>query len=185
MTPILIDDTWLGEDTLAVEDSLKRWLTCRHSTTALMKQLSNQQLNIEVLHQGFEYPLFDEKNYLKSRPRETVFVREIFMRGGNERWMFCRTLFPKKTLTKEHQAFATLNNTSLGEVIYKNPEWVRSPFQFQQLYSEHALFKKMLTYNASITAPVWARRSHFACKDKMILIHEIFLTDLIKHECLF
>ena len=162
--------------------ALHPWLLYAGSTTEALKQLSHHQLVINVIKQAWELPTQAEADYLHCREGETVFVREIYMEGLNEHWMFCRSIFPKKTLTGEDgQLFTQLNNCPLGKILYKNGQWKRSSFDYMEVARGNALYEDAVKPLTAAPDTLWARQSHFSHGPKIILISEVFLPELLKH----
>lgn len=161
--------------------ALHPWLRYTGSTTEAFKKFSHNQLEIHVVQQAWELPTPEEAEYLKCREGETVFVREIYMQGLDEHWLFCRTLFPKKTLTGEDQQFTTLNTCPLGHILFNNPRWQRSSFDFEEQHAGDKLFDKASATLATTPPSLWVRRSHFSMSNKIIFVQEVFLPDLFTH----
>jgi chorismate--pyruvate lyase len=140
-------------------DAIQKWLTDPGSFMKRLKKHGVYDARVTVLKQEWQYPDSQERKILQLPLRTYVLVREVMIHSGKKIWMRARTVFPQQALTGKFRQLKNLKSRSLGSVLFKEKNLLRSEFEFFKLKKE-----------------TWGRRSQFLVGDKKILLTEIFLS---------
>ena len=141
------------------------WLTDRGSLTQHLLSASEQQFRVELVSQGWQRPTLSESRALNMDPRQLAVIREVYLIGKDQPWVFARSVIPATTLTGSQRQLLQLGNRSLGTLLFRDPTMRRGPLQISQL--------PLADGNTA-----WARRSVFHLSDKPLLVCEVFLPAL-------
>lgn len=163
-----------------VPETLLDWIFDPGSFVQRLKHHGISSPQIDVLYQGWQLPTSDERRILGINARIYTLIREVLIKSEEGAWMFARTVFPHKTLTGKERCLAWLKNRSLGSVLFKNPDLLRSDFEVACITQKDDWYEKVVTQVAIPQVNLWARRSTFSIKEKPLLLTEIFLPDLVK-----
>jgi chorismate--pyruvate lyase len=160
------------------EPAFAAWLLAEGSFIQRLKNAGIREPAVRVLSQRWEFPLLDERRLLGIADRHYALVRQVIIESEKKQWMFARTVFPASLLTGNERRLAYLKNCSLGSVLFKNPQLLRSDFEL-------ACIRPATQWHADIQAiteigahSLWARRSQFFLKQKSLLLTEVFLPDM-------
>lgn len=157
---------------------LDGWILHPHSFMQRLRQKGALNPRIQVLRQSWQFPTLDEKKILGMKTRAYALIREVLIYSDGKKWMYARTVFPRKTLTGKQLCLARLKNRSLGSVLFKDPMLERSPFDVVCL-SNDMLLHQYIIHEANIEKKdLWARRSVFTLHEKPLLLTEVFLPDI-------
>ncbi len=154
------------------------WLLYAGSFMERLKTHGVTETQIDVLQQDWRLPTVDEANCLKIAAQEEILAREVLILSPGKKWMYARTIFPAATLTGAEKELAHLNTKSLGSVLFKQPDLVRSEFVLAHLttqFAEYARIKKAADLSVD---DLWARRSLFTVNHKSLLLTEVFFPDV-------
>lgn len=159
-------------------NGLGDWLLHPHSFMQRLRQKGALQPRVKLLRQSWQFPTMEEKRILGMKTRAYALIREVLIYSEGKKWMYARTVFPRKTLTGKQLCLARLKNRSLGSVLFKDPLLKRSPFDVACL-SRDMLLHQYVSHTANIKVDtLWARRSVFTLHDKPLLLTEVFLPDI-------
>ncbi len=140
---------------------LRHWLTDHGSLTRLLKRASKGHFSVSLVHQGFGRPGRSEASALRLRPRQQALIREVYLCGHGEPWVYARTVIPVSTLRGRHRTLKLIGSRSLGSLLFRDPGMRREPLQIGRLDDG-----------------LWARRSVFHLDHKPLLVCEVFLEPL-------
>ncbi|BDX04549.1 chorismate--pyruvate lyase family protein [Planctobacterium marinum] len=172
-----IKEPWLSPECLCPQDPLLRnWLL---NTGSLTERLQSQCLrfDVEVLSQSVSGISQDETNYLYGQfdvPAQSTQVREVFLKGNDQHWVFARSLLPCEFLHQEMAELTQLGNQPLGKIIFNDDRFERLGFQLVECPVAGAT-QTSLAIRAGFS--LWGRRSLFRFKQHHIMVAEIFLPD--------
>jgi chorismate--pyruvate lyase len=150
------------------------WLLERGSLTARLIQASGGAFAVRVLDQRWGRPTADEAALLGLAHGHYAWLRETVLMCHGEPWVYARSVMPLATLSGKLRYLQRLRNSSLGALLFRDPELVRSRFQIAQL-PLHDLPLARIELAAVADASVWGRRSLFRFHGRPILVGEIFL----------
>ncbi len=165
-----------AENTLPVP--LGHWISHAGSFMERLRRHGVESPQVQLLRQTWQLPALNEKRALGLTTRAYALIREVLIYSKGKKWMYARTVFPRKTLTGKQLCLARLKNRSLGSVLFKDPTIQRSSFDVICL-SETMPFHHYILQQAHIQADqLWARRSQFMLHQKPLLLTEVFLPDI-------
>ncbi|AIR88779.1 chorismate--pyruvate lyase family protein [Pseudomonas cremoricolorata] len=164
---------WLTPAQLAgdLDAHLLDWLFDEGSLTRRLSQLADQQFSVTPLREGWQALRADECAALGIVPGAEGWVREVYLRGHGQPWVFARSVAARSALERGGLDLQTLGTRSLGELLFCDQAFVRHPLQACQ-YPPAWL---------PADAPqqhLWARRSRFEREGLSLLVAEIFLPAL-------
>ncbi len=148
---------------------------------SFMQRLVQQGVNdarVQVLRQRWMRPRLEERQLLGIENGAHVLVREVLILSEEKQWMFARTVVPRSTLTGEEQQLAHLNDRPLGSVLFKDPTMKRGEFEIACLQPGEKWHAKISKTTGSLLPALWARRSLFTLRGKLLLLAEVFLPDI-------
>ena len=117
----------------------------------------------------------NEAHRLKLSRFDTALIRQVYLHCGDHRWVFARTVIPRKTLTGRQKYLANLGNKPLGAVLFADPLMHRDEVEVTSLRPGQSLFDAAVKGIGSTPDHIWGRRSVFYLKKKSLLVNEIFL----------
>lgn len=178
-----IKESWQTPEQLCPQDPLLRnWLL---NTGSLTERLQSQCLRfeVEVLSQSVSDISQDESHYLFGQFAEqaqSTQVREVFLKGNGQQWVFARSLLPCAFLQKEMAELTQLGTQPLGKIIFNDDRFKRLGFQIVECPTGGPM-QSSLAIAADIS--LWGRRSLFRFKQHHIMVAEIFLPDCPAYSC--
>ncbi len=111
---------------------------------------------------------------------ERAFCREVLLLCDEQPWIYASSLYSPSTLNAV-PALAGLGQRALGELLFEDPELLRSDFEFARLtvpqWRQLVLMQGMTQHrDQSANEPsLWARRSLLATGQAGVLVTELFL----------
>lgn len=173
--PLGIDAKWSSPAHIDIPDAyLKNWLLDTGSLTERL-QSHCREFQVSVLGQrqaaltleeqqqlGLAKPHYDEADWQ---------VREVILLGENQPWVFARSIIPRSLCQSD---FANLGNKPLGQLIFNDERFKRSPFQVAHLSKPASL---LMTLGFAKAEQLWGRRSVFALQDMKMMVAEVFLPE--------
>lgn len=159
--------TQLPECSTTVRD----WLFDDGSLTLRLKTLSQGAFSVVPLNEGI-HRLRDEECAALQLPQGSHgWVREVFLCGHAQPWVFARSVAALEPLQASGFALASLGQRSLGDLLFNDPQIKRS-----ELLACH--YPQQWLPQSVCQAGLWARRSCFYKADLGILVMEAFLPAL-------
>ena len=151
------------------------WLFAdRGSLTERLTALSDGRFAVEVLAEGWQPLRLDECQALDVPPVSLGWVREVWLRGKGEAWVFARSVAARAALEAADFDLAALGDRPLGHWLFQAPAFVRGPLEACRYPLE------WLPEGAERTS-CWARRSVFHRAPLGILVSEVFLQAFWPH----
>lgn len=152
---------------------LREWLLNEGSLTRLLKQLSADDFCVQPVQQGWQILREDECQALAVASGTEGWVREVFLCGQQQPWIYARSVAGKEALLDNGFDLAGLGTRSLGELLFSDQAFSRGDFETCRLPS--SAWPPALHDSSSSDEPLWARRSCFARNGLKILVAEAFL----------
>ena len=165
--------TWLTADQLqpAPAPAVLDWLFDDGSLTRRLIAQSNDAFSVTPLNESWQTLRSDECAALYVRDGSVGWVREVFLRGHGQPWVFARSVAPRSQLIDSDLHMDELGSRSLGELLFSDQAFSRGPMQVCR-YPQHWL-------PADVSAEqLWARRSCFSRDGLSVLVAEVFLPSL-------
>ncbi len=148
------------------------------SMTELLRELSDPNMQVEVLQHAYSLPRRDEAELLKVH-NEPGLVREVLLHCQNQPWIYARSFFPRSLVKAHGNHFARLGTRPLGELLFGNPEVVRSEFSVAKLRPGHLEYHDAVAYLPEKPRILWARRSTFHLPAGKLVLTEVFLPAML------
>ena len=147
------------------------WLFDEGSLTRRLIQLSNDAFSVTPLFEGWQTLRADECAALDLAEGSEGWVREVYLRGHGEAWVFARSVASRSALQGDGLHMDELGSRSLGELLFCDQAFVRHPIEVCS-YPQHWLPIEVAAAN------LWGRRSRFERDGLQLLVAEVFLPAL-------
>jgi len=164
---------WLERAALegAAEALAFEWLFHQDSLTRRLTALSAGHFSVTPLFEGWQALRDDECAALELPAASIGWVREVYLRGHDQKWVFARSVAARDALQESGLHMDELGTRSLGELLFCDPAFERGALQ-------------VCSYPAAWLPPadaaedLWGRRSCFSRGPLKILVAEVFLPTL-------
>lgn len=155
----------------AAEPVVLEWLFHPDSLTRRLTALSREQFSVTPLFEGWQ-ALRDDECAALDLPEKTIgWVREVYLRGQGETWVFARSVAARSTLQQSGLHMDELGTRSLGELLFCDPAFDRGTLQV-------CCYPAAWLPAADTADGLWGRRSCFSRGPLKILVAEVFLPTL-------
>ncbi|WP_415754122.1 chorismate--pyruvate lyase family protein [Pseudomonas leptonychotis] len=138
------------------------------SLTQRLIELSADHFSVLPLNESWQRLRSDECAALNVAEGSQGWVREVYLRGHQQPWVFARSVAARSALEESDMGLDQLGSRSLGELLFSNPAFARGPLQASR-YPANWLPE------AVRSADLWARRSCFSRGTLSVLVAEVFL----------
>ena len=167
---------WLSASQLPAPPSALQcdWLFDQGSLTRRLTELADQQFSVLPLLEGWQVLRADECLALQVPDGSQGWVREVYLRGHGQPWVFARSVAARSALEGSSLDLAHLGNRSLGELLFSDQAFVRGPLQACR-------YPAAWLPSAVCSEQLWARRSDFSRGALALLVVEVFLPSLWQH----
>jgi len=147
------------------------WLYDEGSLTRRLTGLSDDHFSVTPLFEGWQPLRSDECTALDLAEGSEGWVREVYLRGHGEPWVFARSVAARSALQGDGLQMDELGSRSLGELLFCDQAFQRGDIEVCH-YPEPWL-------PLEVRAPeLWGRRSRFDRGALSVLVAEIFLPRL-------
>lgn len=147
------------------------WLFDEGSLTRRLIRLSNDRFSVTPLFEGWQALRADECAALELAEGSEGWVREVYLRGHGEAWVFARSVASRSALQGDGLHMDELGSRSLGELLFCDQAFQRRAIEVCH-YPQEWL-------PAEVRAPeLWGRRSRFDRGALSVLVAETFLPTL-------
>lgn len=172
-SPLAAAVAWLPYPQLAttLAQPTLDWLFDEGSLTRRLTALSADHFSVTPLFQGWQPLRDDECLALGLEPGAQGWVREVYLRGHGQPWVFARSVAGRSALERGGLDLETLGSRSLGELLFCDHAFVRHPIEVCS-YPQHWLPIEVAAAN------LWGRRSRFERDGLQLLVAEAFLPAL-------
>lgn len=147
------------------------WLLDTGSLTQRLIATSGGAFRVEILSQRWQRPLLSESTLLDMPHRQLAIVREVMLMCHDRPAVFARSIMPAKSLSGRLRHLRHFDNSSLGELLFRDKSMHRHPFQLTRIEGNSENIPLALHQ----TGKLWGRRSRFELAGKPIMVSEIFL----------
>ena len=173
ITPPLVSSVWLEQRHLpALPDELTLdWLFDQGSLTRRLTALSNHAFSVLPLFEGWQTLRADECTALGLCENSEGWVREVYLLGHHQPWVFARSVAARSALQEGGLDMDALGTRSLGELLFCDDAFERGALQVCR-YPRDGLPV------ADQADGLWARRSRFTRGPLSLLVAEVFLPNL-------
>ncbi|MDW2777789.1 chorismate lyase, partial [Pseudomonas sp. BEA3.1] len=98
-------------------------------------------------------------------------VREVYLRGHGQPWVFARSVASRSALERGGLDLESLGSRSLGELLFCDQAFIRHPL-------EVCTYPQAWLPSEAAHAALWGRRSRFERNGLDLLVAEVFLPAL-------
>ena len=164
---------WLERGLLAdvAEPWVLDWLFHQDSLTRRLTALSSDQFSVTPLFEGWQALRDDECAALGLPEQNIGWVREVYLRGHGDKWVFARSVAARSTLQESGLHMEALGTRSLGELLFCDPAFDRGTLQVCR-------YPAAWLPSTDAADDLWGRRSCFSRGPLKILVAEVFLPPL-------
>lgn len=165
---------WLSADRLPspLEPDLHDWLYVdKGSLTRRLTELADGAFSVTPLREAWQLLRADECAALGVPEESEGWVREVYLCGHGQPWVFARSVAARAQLEESGLDLQRLGNRSLGELLFSDPAFARGTLQARH-YPAHWL------PDACRVDGLWARRSCFRQNRLGVLVAEVLLPAL-------
>ncbi|WP_178115699.1 chorismate lyase [Pseudomonas sp. SLFW] len=161
---------WLSRDQLieAPDTVVLEWLFHEDSLTRRLTRLSHDGFSVMPLFEGWQRLRADECAALDLPDGSEGWVREVYLLGHGEKWVFARSVAGRAALERDGLHMDELGTRSLGELLFSDRAFARGPLQICQ-------YPAPWLPDADVAPGLWGRRSCFSRGPLSILVAEVFL----------
>ena len=173
ITSTLVSPVWLEQSELPAlpDGQTLDWLFDQGSLTQRLTALSDGSFSVLPLFEGWQTLRADECTALDLPENSQGWVREVYLRGHQQPWVFARSVAAKSVLQIGGFDMEALGARSLGGLLFSDNAFERGPMQVCQ-YPRGGLPV------ADQADGLWARRSRFSRGPLSVLVAEVFLPNL-------
>ena len=147
---------------------LRDWLFNQESLTRRLTALSDQRFSVQPLQQGWQTLRDDECAALQIPAHSIGWVREVFLLGAGQPWVFARSVAGRQALEDSAFDLGELGSRSLGELLFSDHAFSRGELQVCR-------YPAAWLPNEARAEQLWARRSCFRRDSLAVLVAEVFL----------
>ncbi|HDS1815435.1 MAG: chorismate lyase [Pseudomonas sp.] len=164
---------WLPYSQLAtdIDQPTLDWLFDEGSLTRRLTHLSHDHFSVTPLLEGWQPLRDDECLALGIAPGAQGWVREVYLRGHGQPWVFARSVASRSALERGGLDLETLGSRSLGELLFCDQAFIRHPLEVCRY--PQAWLPAEAQHDA-----LWGRRSRFERDGLDLLVAEVFLPAL-------
>ena len=165
--------TWLFQSQLTPlpDTSILDWLFDNGSLTRRLIHLTNDAFSVTPLFEGWQPLRTDECAALGLAEGSEGWVREVYLRGHGEAWVFARSVASRSALQGDGLHMDELGSRSLGELLFCDQAFQRRAIEVCHYPQEWLPLE-------SRASELWGRRSRFDRGALSVLVAEIFLPTL-------
>lgn len=147
------------------------WLFDQGSLTRRLTRLSTDNFSVTPLFEGWQPLRDDECLSLGLAPGSEGWVREVYLRGHGEPWVFARSVAGREALRDDGLDMEALGSRSLGELLFCDQGFARQAIEVCHYPSAWLPAEQAAD-------DLWGRRSRFDRGALRLLVAEVFLPAL-------
>lgn len=155
--------TWLSLPT--VEGEVFSWLTEEGSLTERLKEEFGN-VKVDVMYEGY----ISEK--------ESEYMREVIIQSDDLPMIYAKTLLKKNDIEDAWNCIKSLGQQSLANILFKDSKIFRRSLSYRICKSNDALYLHLKSLNLIHGEVIWLRQSKWEREGKILLLVEVFLSNL-------
>jgi chorismate--pyruvate lyase len=148
--------------------AVRDWLFNEDSLTRRLTALSHQGFSVTPLQEGWQPLRCDECSALGVAAGSQGWVREVYLRGHGQPWVFARSVAARSALQGSGLNLAELGSRSLGELLFSDRAFDRGAMQVCR-------YPAAWLPTEARAERLWGRRSCFSRGELGVLVAEVFL----------
>ena len=169
---------WMAAPSPVLARQQKYWLFRPDALTAGLRQLG--QFHLRVINEQADGLQPAEAWMLQREARSPIWVREIMMSINGVDCVFARSFTPLQASHGLWQGMRRLRTRPLADMLYHNPQIIRSPFFACRLTEQQPLYgtaRRIFGAHAPSARQLLARCSVFWRSGQPLLVAECFLPE--------
>jgi len=172
-SPLLVAPDWRQQNQLidVPEPFALDWLFHQDSLTRRLTRLSANGFSVTPLFEGWQALRADECAALDLPDNSLGWVREVYLRGRDQKWVFARSVAAQSALQEGGLTMDELGTRSLGELLFCDAA-------FQRGALEVCRYPGAWLPDEDAVEGLWGRRSRFSRGALSVLVAEVFLPNL-------
>ncbi|CAI3924068.1 4-hydroxybenzoate synthetase (chorismate-pyruvate lyase) (UbiC) (PDB:1FW9) [Commensalibacter communis] len=148
------------------------WLFNQGSLTKRLVELSDNQFSLEILSEKTQKLRQDECDYLNISSSSQQSVREVLLKGKEIPWVYARSIILCNNIDQNDTSILiNIGTNPLGSILFEKDQFDRSVIEVTKYPAN------LLSFEHSDN-DLWARRSKFNSDTHIVLVQEIFLSDI-------
>ncbi|CAI3925645.1 chorismate--pyruvate lyase family protein [Commensalibacter communis] len=148
------------------------WLFNQGSLTKRLVELSDNQFSLEILSEKTQKLRQDECDYLNISSSSQQSVREVLLKGKEIPWVYARSIILCNNIDQSDTSILiNIGTNPLGSILFEKDQYNRSVIEVTKYPVD------LLPFEHSDN-DLWARRSKFNSDTHIVLVQEIFLSDI-------
>ncbi|CAI3925795.1 4-hydroxybenzoate synthetase (chorismate-pyruvate lyase) (UbiC) (PDB:1FW9) [Commensalibacter communis] len=148
------------------------WLFDQGSLTRRLIKLSDDQFSLEILFEKTQKLRQDEYEYLNISSLSQQNVREVLLKGKEIPWVYARSVILCNNMDQNiTNILINIGPNPLGSILFEKDQYNRSVIEVTKYPVD------LLPFEHSDN-DLWARRSKFNSDTHIVLVQEIFLSDI-------
>ena len=159
-------------------DPWRPWLVWRGSLTWRITAHA-RDFRVEVIRQGPHAANEDEYRQLGQPMHRRALVREVVLHANGAPVVLAHSVAAWSDLSGVWRGLRDLGNRPLAEELFTDPLVVRQSLEFVRIDSRHPLWKRVRRAFGRDFPVLWARRSRFMKRGRVLLVTEVFLPALL------
>ena len=174
MMPFLKTNGWQEQPFPSCSSIQTAWLMRPGALTTGLRTLG--QFHLRVVFEGIESPRLEDRALFGDGP---VWNREVLMSINNRPCVLARSLTPLRASHGCWQGIRRLSSRPLADILYQDPQIVRSRFEISRIGRHHGLFQSLQRsgLELNLDCALLARRSVFWRQHQPLMVSECFLPD--------
>ena len=108
----------------------KSWVTNTASLTTRLRQLTHNEIKLELFYDNWGDADTSSREALKINPDEKTWIRHIEWRYNTIAWLSCDVVIPNSSITSETEELKLIGKGSIGDTLFKDKTLQRSDFSF-------------------------------------------------------
>ncbi|SDH15863.1 chorismate lyase [Pseudomonas flavescens] len=162
---------WLNAARLPALTAHERdWLCNEDSLTRRLTALSDDDFSVMPLYEGWQALRGDECAALDVAQGSQGWIREVYLRGRAQPWVFARSVAARSALENAAMNLQQLGSRSLGELLFSDQAFERGALDICRYPTAWLPAERR-------DEALWARRSCFRRGALGVLVAEVFLPD--------
>lgn len=154
-----------------VPPGLLPWLRDERSLTRRLSLLLGRPIRVERLYQRWERPRRSEARLLGLPSGQRALVREVILWGGDEPWVYARSILPVSALRGDLTRLRRLREAPLGSLLFRHRNLARTPFEYCAVTPTQPARVRQLAGGGTL----YGRRSRFTLGRRQLIVAELFL----------
>lgn len=158
---------WQTDTTLNrffLPENLKYWMCDKGSLTSSLRNISENNFEVEVIRQRKSLPFWHETKIPKSSPNVVSVIREVHLKLHGVPVIYARSVIPLELALPGRFGLNNLGSTPLGHLLFRDGRIRNSRREFTTV-----------TKTNDIPNDVFGRRTPYEYRDSTILVSEFFL----------